>query len=182
VGAGAASYATHQIVNFKEFGRCADVTNEVISYAFMISYPCKQDATGTGAALLWNHKWYYSEPTAPATALADQQIFVYYLDNLNSKYCLTTPATGSGGYPTFTACNGSASQNWTRVFNTGSYVASYLFTDRYGRCLTAAVTDKYNGSWSKITATTCTGSDYQKWNAPPTYTDSTVASYREVAP
>jgi hypothetical protein len=182
MGAGAASYATKQIVNFKEFGRCADVTNESITYSFMISYPCKQDATGTGAALNWNHKWYYTEPAPPATSLGNQQIYVYYLDNIASKYCLTTPTTGNGSYPTFATCNGSASQNWTRVYNTGSYVASYIFTDRYGRCLTADVTDKYNGSWSKLTAATCNGSDYQKWNAPPTYTDSTIASYKEVAP
>jgi len=181
MGAGAASYATKQIVNYKEFGRCADVTNESITYGFMISYPCKQDATGTGAALLWNHKWYYTEPATPATSLGPQQIYVYYLDNVANKYCLATPTTGNGSYPVFAACNGSASQDWTRVYNTGSYVASYLFTDRYGRCLTADVTDKY-GSWSKITAATCTGSDYQKWNAPPTYTDSTIASYKEVAP
>ena len=48
VGAGAASYATHQLVNYQEFGRCADVTNEVLpnNPNNLISYPCKQDPTG----------------------------------------------------------------------------------------------------------------------------------------
>ncbi len=181
MGAGAASYATHQIVNYKEFGRCADVTNEAINYSFMISYPCKQDATGTGAALNWNHKWYYTEPTGGATSLGPQQIYVYYLDNVNSKYCLTSPTTGNGFYPVFALCNASNQQNWTRVYNTGTYLTSYLFTDYAGRCLTADSADLYS-SWSKLTVTTCTGSDAQKWNAPPTYTDSTVASYKEVSP
>ncbi|MEO8093951.1 MAG: hypothetical protein ABI632_03355, partial [Pseudolysinimonas sp.] len=43
VGAGAAGYNTHQIVSYKEFGRCADVTGENINATYMISYPCKQD-------------------------------------------------------------------------------------------------------------------------------------------
>ena len=60
VGAGAASVQTKQIVNYYEFGRCMDVTNENINYALMIIYPCKQDPSG-GTQLKWNHKWYYQE-------------------------------------------------------------------------------------------------------------------------
>lgn len=182
VGAGAAGYTTHQMVNYQEFGRCADVTGEQINASYEISYPCKQDPTGTGAFLLWNHRWFYTEPTSPATALAGQQIYVYYLSNGASKYCLTTPTTGNGNYPVFASCSGSAAQNWTRVYNTGTYALSYLFLDTYGRCLAVDSTDLYSGLYSKVTVTTCNGSGAQKWNAPPTYTDSTVASYKEVSP
>lgn len=177
VGAGAASYTTHQIVNYKEFGRCADVTNGDIGYSFMISYPCKQDPTG-GGNLNWNHKWFYTEPTSPATELGGQQI---YVDN-GTKYCLTTPAKGSGSYPVFARCTTSAQQKWKRVYNAGSYASSYLFVDTYGRCLTTDSGDQYLGLWSKVTVVDCNGSDAQKWNAPPTYTDSTVATYKEVSP
>ena len=80
VGAGAASVKTIQIVNYLEFGRCLDVTSENIKSTYMISYPCKQDPSGTGnppgtGLLAWNHKWYYSEPTAPDTSLT-QTIYV----------------------------------------------------------------------------------------------------------
>jgi len=182
VGAGAAGYGTHQIVNYKEFGRCVDVTGENISAGYMISYPCKQDPTGTGVNLLWNHKWYYTEPSPGVPALNDQQIYVYYQDNLTKKYCLTAPATGGGSYPVFATCdNNNARQKWDRVYDTGTYLSSYLFVDSYGRCLMANSADK-DGSWSKLTIASCNGSDAQKWNAPPSYTDSTVGGFREVAP
>lgn len=181
VGAGAAGYSTHQIVNYKEFGRCTDVTGENINASYEISYPCKQDPSGTGSFLLWNHKWYYTEPTAPATSFAGP-IFVYYLNNIANKYCLTTPTTGNGNYPVFTICSGSTQQNWTRVYNTGTYASSYLFVDAYNRCLSVDPNDLQNSLYSKLIVGTCNGSDGQKWNAPPVYTDSTVASYKEVSP
>lgn len=177
VGAGAASILTTQIVNYKEFGRCADVSETQIGYAYMISYPCKQDASGTGTFLNWNHKWSYTEPTSPATELGGQQISV----NNGTKYCLTTP-TGNGIYPTFSSCSGSAQQNWKRVGNTGTWTSSYLLVDNSGRCLTADPTDLHKSLWSKLTVVGCNGTDYQKWNAPPTYSNSTVASYKEVSP
>ncbi len=47
VGAGAANYTTHELVNYQEFGRCADVTNEVQpNNTYHDLYPCKQDPTG----------------------------------------------------------------------------------------------------------------------------------------
>jgi hypothetical protein len=79
-------------------------------------------------------------------------------------------------------CSGSAQQNWTRVYNSGTYASSYLFVDTSGRCLAVDPTDLYSGLYSKVTVATCNGSDAQKWNAPPTYTDSTVASFKEVSP
>ncbi len=179
VGAGAAGYSTHQIVNYLEFGRCADVTGENINTTYLISYPCKQDPTGTGNNLLWNHKWYYTEPPLGTPTQANQQIYIYYQNNVAQKYCMVTPATGGSVYPVFATCDTSARQKWNRVYDTGTYLTSYLFTDTYGRCLTANSADR-DGSWSKVTVATCNGSDAQKWNAPPSYSDSTVGGYREV--
>ncbi len=182
VGAGAAGYNTHQIVNYKEFGRCADVTGQNIGSLYMISYPCKQDPSGPAQTnLFWNHKWYYSEPTAPATTTASpgQQIYVYYNNNTSTKYCLTRP-TGSGTYPVFTLCSGDAKQNWTRVNDTGTYASSYLFLDAVGRCLTVDPTDLYaSTTYSKLKVATCDGSDAQKWNAPSSATNASVASFKE---
>ncbi len=193
VGAGGAYYNTHQLVNYLEFGRCADVTNEVIDYAYMISYPCKQDPTGGTSYITWNQKWYYCEPS-DATATCSgvnptaQQIYVYYQDSASQKRCLQTPLTTAGNfYPIFTTCATSgtlkAQQTWSRVYNSGTYLTSYLLTDEYGRCLGANSSDLFSTSpvISKLTVSTCNGADYQKWNAPATFVDSTVGGYREIS-
>jgi len=184
VGAGAAGYSTHQLVNYKEFGRCADVTAEQITASFMISYPCKQDPTGTGTYLKWNHHWYYTEPTSGATSSAPQQIYVN-VNNVNTpQYCLTTPSsTGTAPFfPTFSLCNGTSQQMWVRVNDTGVYATSYWMTDTYGRCLQAdsSPSTTYSSNYSELDVASCNGSDAQKWNAPATHTTSTVGGYREI--
>ena len=188
VGAGAAGYNTHQLVNYKEFGRCADVTNEQIGSSFMISYPCKQDPTGTGAYLQWNHHWYYTEPASygpPANpSLATSIVGPIYVNTSNvnlPQYCLQTPTSGSAPYfPTFVACNGSNAQKWTRIYNTGVYANSYWITDYYGRCLQTDPAQLFNGAYSEIDVAGCNGSDAQKWNAPSATSDSTVGGYKEI--
>ena len=194
VGAGAASYATNQIVNYKEFGRCADVTGEAIGAAWMISYPCKQDPTGTGTKLLWNHKWYYTEPPvytgpplptgppASSVSLGNQQVVVYngrLPIVLPNKYCLTAPAPGAK-LVTFSLCDdaNTTTQRWTRFLDTGTYSTSYLFTDTLGRCLSVDATDT-DGNWSKMIVASCNGGLEQKWNAPASYSDSDVTGYKE---
>ena len=185
VGAGAASYSTHQLVNYLEFGRCADVTQQNIGATFEISYPCKQDASGDPASpgVLWNHKWFYNEPTTGSTA-DPQELYVNYLDT--TKYCLETPV-GTIIYPMFnSSCDGRASEKWVRVKNTGIYVESYVLKDNLGRCLAVDSNGpKWIGSngqpFSKIIVAACDGSLAQKWNAPSDSTFSTVGGYREVS-
>lgn len=179
VGAGNAGYGTRQIVNYKEFGRCADVTGENINASWLISYPCKQDPTGTGTFLKWNHKWYYTEPSLGQPSKTGP-IYVNYLDNTGSKYCLQSPLK-SGGYPVFAFCNGSASQNWTRNGDTGQYSTSYVFVDSAGRCLSANAADP-DGAWSRLVVTACDGTLAQKWNSPPLATEPGIDGYREVTP
>lgn len=182
VGAGAASKATNQIVSYSEFGRCADVTEENLTRPFMIVYPCKQDARGGGAGILWNHKWFYDEPVAPDTEVLDQEIVVLLNDIPANRHCLETPLDTSGStYVTFSVCNHSVRQDWDRVQDSGNYDTSYLFIDKYGRCLTANANpaDLYAGAFSKMTVSACNGTLAQKWNAPPGTTNATFGGYRE---
>jgi len=175
LGAGAASYGTKQIVNYQEFGRCMDVTNEQIGYSHMIIYPCKQDPGGTGSELRWNHKWYYTEPATEVASVGNQQIHVF--DAGGNKRCLQTATK----YPKFEGCsNNNTSQRWTRYGKTGSTATSYIFTDNAGRCLTADSGDKFNNLWSKLTVAACDGSLRQKWNAPATSNDASFGGFREV--
>ncbi len=178
VGPGAASINTHQIVNFKEFGRCAAVTGANINSTFTISYPCKQDPTGTGTQLLWNHKWFYTEPPAGQAVAAAQEVYVLLNDNPAQRYCFTAPA--AGGDTRFLPCNGSAAQKWVRVYNSGDYTSSYQFIDYKGRCLVADSTSTYL-TWSQIKTAACNGSLEQKWNAPPIFVESDFGGYREVS-
>lgn len=191
VGPGAASYTTYELINYQQFGRCADVTGEQINATAMIAYPCKQDpANATG--FTWNQKWYYCEPyditarCAGVVATA-QPIFVNYLDQSPAvDYCLTTPTTGNGVFPTFQLCDKSGDavnkqQTWARYYNTGTYSTSYIIVDEYGRCLEANSADIYSGDISELTVTGCNGSDAQKWNAPPTYDPGDLGGYREIS-
>jgi Tfp pilus assembly protein PilX len=197
VGAGNAGKETKQIVNYKEFGRCLDVTGARIGDPFMIAYPCKQDPSGTGnpagtGKLDWNHKWWYTETS---TTASNQQIFVYtsYDGSGNgvssTRRCLETP-TGSSKYPTFKPCTAGLAdpakneQSWTRVYEAADYGSSYLIKDINGRCLTANSADLYDDAsgnkWSKITVGTCTVNENQKWNAPPNDALATFSGFREL--
>ncbi|WP_166868743.1 RICIN domain-containing protein [Salinibacterium sp. ZJ70] len=180
VGAGAASYDTRQLVNYLEFGRCADVTDTDINKSFMIAYPCKQDASGL-QGFDWNHKWYYSEPPAGQVRTGTQQIYVQVSAGNSGRRCLVAPAANSSTrYVTFANCStSSAAQRWIRHGDTGSYATSYLFTDHLGRCLDVNQSDTYS-TWSKMVVRECSSSLSQKWNAPSQTTDSTLGGYREL--
>ncbi len=179
VGAGAAGKDTNQIVNYLEFGRCFDVTNENVGYSFMIVYPCKQDPIPGDPNLFWNHKWYYTEPPSKVGEQGPQQIYVLQHNDPGKKYCLVSPGT-EGGYVYLTSsCSSSAAnQRWTRQANTGSYASSWRFVDYQGRC--AALGDKYDSAWSKITTTTCNSGLGQKWNAPPNTMSASLGGYQEI--
>ena len=192
VGAGAAGYDTHQIVNFLEFGRCMDVTNEDVTMPFMIVYPCKQDPSG-GSKLAWNHKWYYSEPTGKAGALTGQQIKV---TNGNSKhgvnganYCLTTPAKAANpANVTMQICSTSDDQKWTRNALMDTYADSWELLDRWGNCISLGAkmtqTDSNgvvtNTPWSTMVVAKCTGGPEQKWNAPAKGQKAKLDDFKEL--
>ncbi|MCU1543334.1 MAG: hypothetical protein JWM50_1199 [Microbacteriaceae bacterium] len=178
VGSAAAGESTKQIVNYKEFGRCADVTDQLIGSSFMISYPCKQDPSSTGAFLNWNHKWFYTEAVGTAAVVYDQEIYVLVNNATTGKRCLQAPVL-SGKYVTFAPCTSNANQKWDRTKKTDTYANSYLFIDNLGRCLTADAADTYK-TWSKLTVSQCTPSEAQKWNAPSLADDAKFGSFKEI--
>jgi len=182
VGAGAAGDSTNQVVNFLEFGRCFDVTHENVLEPSMIIYPCKQDPSG-GTRLLWNHKWYYTEPVSLVGSFSGQQIMVINGGSTGTpggQYCLTAPAAAGSGYPTLTPCSGSApNQKWTRTAKAASYADSWTFIDAQGRCI--GLGDKIEGSWSQMTVETCNHGPEQKWNAPATAQSASLDNFKELS-
>ncbi|NYD20819.1 ricin-type beta-trefoil lectin domain protein [Kineococcus aurantiacus] len=176
VGAGAASYQTHQIVNYFEFGRCMDVTNEDINYSLMIIYPCKQDPSG-GTKLKWNHKWFYTENVA-----GKQNIYVLQNNDASKKYCLTASAASvadDNANLVFRTCDGRVEQQFTRYYKMPDYADSYTFVDFTDRCL--SVGPKWNnGNFSRLVSAKCNGGSAQKWNAPQLISDPGVSGVREV--
>lgn len=187
VGPGAASVYTHQIVNYLEFGRCFDVTDTQVTSTFMISYPCKQDPPA-GAALAWNHKWFYDEPEAGVVGAPQ---LIYVLQNNSTKYCLKTPAAETnpnlqgvhaGWYPILTSsCNlADQTQQWIRSKATGDKTTSWTFRDYTGRCISASG-EKYKAKWTSLVVAACDGSTAQKWNAPAIQVEAEVGDYTEAA-
>lgn len=194
VGKGNASYSTHQVVNQNLFGRCLDVTNTVITYSYMIAYPCKQDPSGSGN-FDWNHKWYYTEP-ADGVESVSTQIQV----NNGSTYCLiTTSDTGLKGSPyyagyakkfprfvkdTSTKDCSSTSTYWTRYGFSYDVTKSYTIQDKNGLCLSAngpmISEDGGAGTWTSIIMATCDGSDGQKWNVPDKPVGASIGDFEEV--
>jgi hypothetical protein len=177
IGAGAAGKSTNQIVNYQEFGRCADVTDEDLSRPMEIVYPCKQDPNPSQSELTWNHKWSYVEPTS-GTGTQDTTITV----TNGSVYCLTS-VNADGGYPTFNSCTGAPNQKWTRVDQLDSYDDSYLFKDAYGRCLDVGPTYDDGARaypWSTIVVNPCGAALSQKWNAPANSSPAALGGYWEL--
>jgi hypothetical protein len=165
VGAGAA--AAPQFVNYYEFGRCIDVTNQNVNMAYLIDYPCKQNPYS--GAVAWNQK--FTSPTIPKGSASATGTFV---TNNGSNYCLTSPRT-NGGSVVVKPCSGStAGQTWT-VYNDDdslSYSQKFTIVDSAGLCLSLG--DPQGGMvWSTIAVETCNGAADQKWNATPT-TPSTL--------
>ena len=180
VGAGAAGASSGQLVNFNEFGRCLDVTEQNVTYGYLIAWPCKQAPDPTNVT--WNQR--YALPTVAAgTQSGTGRITTNPPAGL---YCLQSPlATTSGKYVTVVPCptGNPANQTWTVYLDTGVYATSYVIRDSSpikdssgisGYCLqptdpNATPADRYpNGNnISKIVVATCNGSTLQKWNADP---------------
>jgi hypothetical protein len=179
VGAGAAGASSGELVNFNQFGRCLDVTNQTVSSTFLIDWPCKQAPDPNNVA--WNQRWVL--PTAHAdttTGVTGVGLITTNYQNSGSLYCLQSPQnTGSGQYAVVTSCTSTSTANnlqWTVYGNTGTYATSYEIADtstgKY--CLqptdpTAVPADLFTSgnNVSKLIVQSCNGSTLQKWNAPP---------------
>src|SRR5664280_3152332 len=75
VGAGAAGESIGNLVNYRYFGRCLDVTNQNVNWTWLIGYPCKQQPDSS--RLTWNQVFSYNGAT--------QQ---YHTNSPSGQYCL----------------------------------------------------------------------------------------------
>jgi hypothetical protein len=172
VGAGAAGAPANQLVNFNQFGRCLDVTEQNVDYGYLIAWPCKQ--APDPANVTWNEKW-----TLPAiTAGTGSGTGRISTSPSTDPYCLqSSGSTAPGQYVKVILCpSGSTPTNmtWTVYTDTGAYTTSYRIEDGYGYCLSptdpiATPADLYpkGQQISKLVVAVCSGSTLQKWNAPP---------------
>ncbi|HEX4429784.1 MAG TPA: ricin-type beta-trefoil lectin domain protein [Frankiaceae bacterium] len=174
VGAGAAGDNTQQLVNYSEFGRCLDATDQNPNATWMIDYPCKQAPNPANVA--WNQRYTYSS-TAKTLSTATG----------GTTYCLTAPATLSGtpinNVVVLKPCvAGSTLQQWSETGNSGSYATSYTVVSAAGSCLTVVqpgLGDTYHQQWGAAIAGICDGSLVQKWNAPANFIDSRLKGTAE---
>ena len=175
VGAGAASAATSQLVNYAQFGRCLDVTERTWNYGYMIVWPCKQSPDPT--LVLWNQKW---QTPAVATSAASATAGTLST-NPGSTKCLRSPMVAAG-LVDLIACPGGApptNLKWKVYGDTGAYSTSYTIVDASGTgtgtgigagnglCLAAGPPPFYPSGQriSKAVVQVCNGSTAQKWNA-----------------
>jgi hypothetical protein len=164
VGAGAAGASTTQLVNFRQFGRCLDVTSGHLESLYLIAWTCKQAPTAAGVG--WNQKWPFS--------LVGGGPAGQYVVNHGGRFCLESPGgAGPGRYPVARACEEKPAMLWTRVEESDDNLLSYTVRDAWGSCmqptdLSAPVPDVHGSAGtSRIIVATCDGSLLQKWNAPP---------------
>jgi hypothetical protein len=187
VGAGAAA-APYFLVNFKQFGRCVDVTNFDTTLGFLIVWPCKQAPNPLSVG--WNQR--FSVPLAPnETGTVTGRITTYDNTKTNKTYCLTTyDPKGSTHFVIMKACpnpgdtaEARAAVEWKVSYQEATYGTSYVIKDAHDRCLSPTnledpklpAGDIFKGSTvvSKLTTAVCDGSKLQKWNAPANIEDPT---------
>ncbi len=201
VGAGGAGTTSNNIdgvplqwVNYKEFGRCLDITDWIVDPApypagrpSEIAYPCKQDPmrdSHPDAQPGWNEVFTYTSVNGH-----------FYLNKAagagppsnpaNPQFCMRS-ANVAGAYVTFTACTPAtttANLKWTVNRDTGAANTNYTIVDNYGRCLAVGPQNlAYPASYrySSIVTATCDGSMGQKWNAPPGLQDAPIDNTREI--
>lgn len=173
-GAGMAGAGNKQLVNYKQFAMCLDVTGQDVSAAYEILYSCKQNPNP--ANVRWNQKF---TPT-PALGTAPTKTLIV-VNNGGANYCLKSPRT-LGGYPVLTTpCPSSVAQAsagfaWTmnQKYSDSagryelSYADKYTIVDDAGLCLgLGANSDLFISVYYKATVQTCDGGTGQKWNADP---------------
>lgn len=161
VGAGAAT--APQLVNYQQFGRCLDVTNQNVNSDHLIAYPCKQNPYAPAVA--WNQKF----SSNVAAGVAGQ----LYTNTSSTNYCLTSPNTEGGWVlvkPCTTTGADAPAQKWIAYGGASSlpYSTKYTITDSSSppRCL-GLTPGPTPTDWYYVDVETCTGSTEHKWNADP---------------
>lgn len=177
VGAGAAGESIGNLVNYKFFGRCLDITNQNVDVAWLIGYPCKQRPDPR--YLTWNQVFTFDAATKQyRTAAPGGASCLQAGDNTTPPGSMTRVLTKP--------CNvGETYQRWTPTKATGSYASSYNIKSDNGLCLTlgdgpgVGEANAYLNQWGMIILQTCNGSLEQKWNAPPDTINAKLSNTRE---
>jgi hypothetical protein len=183
-GAGMASGDTKQLVNYKQFSRCLDVTNHSSNPDYLIAWFCKQAPNG---AVSWNQQW--TLPAAAVSAATAVPERIRTLKDGTTGLCLITP-TSITGYVKLTSCAATGPiteprMKWTVYGDTGDPTTSYRIVDSNGYCLQPSDLDAtspevHTDGTAKIKVAPCTKSELQKWNAPANYDKSmTVSGLKE---
>ena len=191
-GTGMAGAGNNQLVNFRQFATCLDVTGQSVSASFMILYNCKQNPDPSKVA--WNQKFIPS----PALGAGPTKTLLTTTSG-GTTYCLHSPGT-SGGYPVLsTPCPASVStasagfvwtvsQRYTDSTQTTElpYAQKYTIKDDTvtspagGLCLGLSPnSDLYDGQYYKGIVTPCDGSTSQKWNADASLGASALTNIHE---
>jgi hypothetical protein len=189
VGAGMASSTTRQVVNYKQFSRCLDVTNhDADKSTYEIVWFCKQAPDGN---VSWNQQWSLPAVSVDLASAITERIRTF--GSGNPGYCLRTPDSISG-YVTMRPCPVASAgpipeknMKWKVFGNTGDYTTSYRIVDVNGYCLTPTdltVTspDTHGDGTAKVKVAPCTSSELQKWNAPPNFNKPLVLTNTKELP
>jgi hypothetical protein len=177
VGAGMAGDSTNQLVNYKQFSRCLDVTNKEVGSTYMIAWFCKQDPSGN---VELNQQWVHPVPVLPEkskTGPIEVNNPKGTSTDPTKNYCLKSPGNAASNiYVTVELCTTAAQKlkseyQWTVWHDTGDYGTSYRIMDKWGFCLTptdltVSKPDTHSDGTSKVKVAVCNSTDLQKWNAP----------------
>jgi hypothetical protein len=189
-GAGQAGASNKQLVNYQQFGRCMDVTNNTTAYAgpgggqFIILYTCKANPNPSNIGK--NQQW-VSSPALSTTPTLSR-----WVTQLDTTYCMKSPKT-VGGYVIVASCTSGTlsagstdAEAWTSyqdkdaTGNALSYSDKYTIKDSAGYCLSLSPnSDTYNGQYYKAIVETCNGSTAQKWNANPAIGTASLQNTQE---
>ena len=175
-GAGMAGAPNNQLVNFKLFGNCLDVTGQQTSSTYLIAYTCKQNPDPT--KVTWNQK-FTASPSLASDSTAKPTTVEWITTVGGVNYCVKSAQT-NGAYVVVAVCPSSfptsPSPYLWKVYRLkqSDGVSALTYDQRYTivdssnstLCLGLAPTsDLYLGQYQKIVTATCDGSTGQKWNA-----------------
>jgi hypothetical protein len=192
-GAGMAGASNSQLVNYKQFATCLDVTGQDPNSSFLIMYTCKQNPDPTKVA--WNQKF----TPSPALSPGPTKVLLKTTYSNGTVYCLTSPMSLNGYVRVTTPCplNVSTAPRqyvWTvsqvrdaTGTNDLAYADKYTVVDSSngpdaptGRCLGPGPnSDLLNGQYYKVLTEDCDGTTGQKWNADPSLDDSQLLNTYE---
>jgi Tfp pilus assembly protein PilX len=184
-GAGMAGTGNNQLVNYRQFANCLDVTGQDPNTPYLILYTCKQNPNP--ANVLWNQKF----APSPGLVAAPSKLRTLRTTVNGTTYCLTSPLSNGGTVRVTSGCPTSVTAtspySWT-MYQTQSdasgtdlpYAQKFTIVDGAGRCLgIGSSTDLYLSQYLKAVVSTCDGSTGQKWNANASLNASRIINTHE---